>query len=75
MDIYIHHSEYIYPPRWIYNPTNKPEKLNALKELPLAYSTFLRGMIFSGFSRYRLPAKRLRIKLKRLKADYNMKVQ
>ena len=54
---------------------NKPEKLNALKALPLAYSTFLQGMIFSGFSRYLLPAKRLQIKQKRLKADYSMKVQ
>ncbi|MEY8685048.1 hypothetical protein AB9N12_02525 [Bacteroides sp. AN502(2024)] len=51
------------------------KKLKALKALPLAYSTFLQGMIFSGFSRYLLLAKRLRIKLKRLKADYSMKIQ
>ena len=75
VDIYIQHGEYIYPSRWIYSSTSKPEKLNALKALPLAYSTFLQGMIFSGFSRYLLPAKRLQIKQKRLKADYSMKVQ
>lgn len=75
VDMYIQHGEYIYPSRWIYSSTSKPEKLNALKALPLAYSTFLQGMIFSGFSRYLLPAKRLQIKQKRLKADYSMKVQ
>ncbi|MFR5897059.1 MAG: hypothetical protein ACLUGY_22255 [Phocaeicola massiliensis] len=75
MDMYIQHGEYIYPSRRIYSSTSKPEKLNALKALPLAYSTFLQGMIFSGFSRYLLPAKRLQIKQKRLKADYSMKVQ
>ncbi|WP_304959656.1 hypothetical protein [Bacteroides caecimuris] len=70
MDIYIQHGEYIYPPRWIYILTSEPEKLKAL---PLAYSTFLQGMIFFGFSCCRLPAKRLRIKLKRLKAEIAMR--
>ncbi|MEY8685024.1 hypothetical protein AB9N12_02390 [Bacteroides sp. AN502(2024)] len=51
------------------------KKLKALKALPPAYSTFLQGSIFSGFSRYLLLARRLRIKLKALKADYSMKIQ
>jgi len=68
VSIYTHHAEYI-----VLSASLK--KLKALKALPLAYSTFLQGMIFSGFSRYLFPAKRLRIKLKRLKADYSMKFQ
>ena len=47
VDIYIQHSEYIYPPRWIYISTSEPKKLKVLKALPLAYSTLLlQGIIF-----------------------------
>ena len=68
VSIYTYYAEYI-------DPSANLRKLNALKALPLAYSTFLQGMIFSGFSRYLLPAKRLQIKQKRLKPDYNMNIQ
>ncbi|QIU94386.1 hypothetical protein [Bacteroides faecium] len=68
VSIYIHHAEYI-------ALSASLKKLKPLKALPLVYSTFLQGMIFSGFSRYLLPAERLRIKLERLKADYSMKIQ
>ncbi|MEY8684979.1 hypothetical protein AB9N12_02150 [Bacteroides sp. AN502(2024)] len=51
------------------------KKLKALKALSLAYNTFLQGSICSAFSRYLLLAKRLRKKLKPLKADYSMKIQ
>ncbi|WP_294558794.1 hypothetical protein [uncultured Bacteroides sp.] len=65
VNLYAYHAEYI----------DLPARLNALNALPLAYSIFLRGVIFFAFSRYRLLSGRLQIKLKRLKPDDSLKIQ
>ena len=56
VSIYTYHDEYI-------ALLSSLKKLNALKALPPGYNLFSQGVFFSAFSRYRLPARRLRIKL------------
>ncbi|MDE6819611.1 MAG: hypothetical protein K2P91_01635 [Bacteroides acidifaciens] len=68
MSIYTYHGEYI-------ALLSSVKKLNALKALPPGYNLFSQGVFFSAFSRYPLLPSRLRIKLKRLKADYSIKNQ
>ncbi|QIU97296.1 hypothetical protein [Bacteroides faecium] len=65
VDIYAYHAEYI----------DSPARLKALNALPLAYSIFLQGMIFSAFSRYPLLSRRLQTRLKRLKPDNSVNIQ
>ncbi|WP_168355359.1 hypothetical protein [Bacteroides acidifaciens] len=89
-DIYTPRGGHIDPSWWIYRSItvsiytyhdkyiallSSLKKLNALKALPPGYNQFSQGVFFSAFSRYRLPARRLRIKLKRLKPDYSKKNQ
>ena len=67
VSIYTHHAEYIPLPV-------SPKSWMRWKHSPL-FTVYSRAGVFSAFSRYRLPARRLRIKLKRLKPDYSIKNQ
>lgn len=68
VSIYTYHGEYIALPSSL-------KKLNALKALPPWLQPILAGDVFFAFSRYPLLPRRLRIKLKRLKPDYSIKIQ
>lgn len=77
VNLYTPLAGHIYPAWWVYIPTALDIYTHQwawkAESTPPCLRTFLHGMIFFGFSRYRLPAKRLRIKLKRLKAEIAMR--